>query len=76
MNFPKINLHIHSTFSDGRNTIKQIIKRAIQLNLSYICITDHFTNSWKAGVIPTLNNEENNSVQKPSIGCNIKWKDS
>ena len=24
----------------------------------------------------TLNNEENNSVQKPSIGCNIKWKDS
>ena len=24
----------------------------------------------------TLNNVDNNSVQKPSIGCNIKWKAS
>jgi len=58
MNVPKVNLHIHSTFSDGRNTIKQIIEKAIKLNLNYICITDHFSNSWKSNVIPTLSDDE------------------
>ncbi len=56
MEFPKINLHIHSNYSDGRNSIKQIVKKSLKLGLDYIAITDHFTNSWKAGVIPTLNN--------------------
>lgn len=53
--FPKINLHIHSNYSDGINNIKQIVKKALKLGLDYIAITDHFTNSWKAGIIPTLN---------------------
>ncbi len=55
MQFPKINLHIHSNYSDGINNIKQIVKKALKLGLDYIAITDHFTNSWKAGIIPTLN---------------------
>ena len=50
MTFPKINLHIHSVYSDGKNTIEQIVKRALKLELRYIAITDHFTNSWKAWV--------------------------
>jgi DNA polymerase (family 10) len=54
--FPKINLHIHSTYSDGRNSIEQIVSSALKMYLKYICITDHFTNSWKADHIPTLNN--------------------
>ncbi|GAH35851.1 unnamed protein product [marine sediment metagenome] len=53
---PKLNLHIHSIYSDGRNTIKQIVKKALKTDLDYICITDHFTNSWKADLIPNLNN--------------------
>ena len=57
MPFPKINLHIHSNYSDGKQTIKQIINKAIKLELNYIAITDHFTNSWKAWV-SSLNNYE------------------
>ena len=53
---PKLNLHIHSTYSDGRNSIEQIVKSGMKTDLDYICITDHFTNSWKADLIPNLNN--------------------
>jgi len=55
MELPKLNLHIHSKFSDGRNTISQIVSAALDKGLDYICITDHFTNSWKADIIPNLN---------------------
>ena len=55
MEMPKLNLHIHSTYSDGRNSISQIVSAALDKDLDYICITDHFTNSWKADVIPNLN---------------------
>ncbi len=55
MELPKLNLHIHSKFSDGRNSISQIVSTALDMGLDYICITDHFTNSWKADVIPNLN---------------------
>jgi len=55
MELPKLNLHIHSKFSDGRNSISQIVLTALDKGLDYICITDHFTNSWKADVIPNLN---------------------
>ncbi|MFW9972986.1 MAG: PHP domain-containing protein [Candidatus Odinarchaeota archaeon] len=57
MSFPKINLHIHSTYSDGKNSIAQIVKRALSLKLNYIAITDHLTNSWKAWVSTLKNNE-------------------
>ncbi|MFX0036890.1 MAG: PHP domain-containing protein [Candidatus Hermodarchaeota archaeon] len=57
MLFPKMNLHIHSNYSDGKNTIQQIVKKAIKLELDYIAITDHFTDSWKSWV-STLNNYE------------------
>jgi len=55
MELPKLNLHIHSKFSDGKNSLSQIVSAALDKGLDYICITDHFTNSWKADVIPNLN---------------------
>lgn len=58
MNFPRLNFHIHSSFSDGKNSIKQIVNESINLGLEYIAITDHFSNSWKARVIPTLDSAE------------------
>ena len=57
MLIPKINLHIHSSYSDGNNTIDHIVKKAIDHELRYIAITDHFTNSWKAKLIPNLNSK-------------------
>jgi len=58
MIFPKINLHIHSTYSDGKNSIRDIVEKSFKLGLDCICITDHFTNSWKAKVIPSLDSKE------------------
>lgn len=55
MELPKVNLHIHSRYSDGKNSVSQIVSAALTKGLDYICITDHFTNSWKADVIPNLN---------------------
>ncbi|MCK4239115.1 MAG: PHP domain-containing protein, partial [Candidatus Lokiarchaeota archaeon] len=55
MEFPRVNLHIHSNFSDGAKTIEEIVLESLRLGLDYIAITDHFTNTWKANIIKTLN---------------------
>lgn len=41
MRNPLADLHIHSTYSDGLLTPSEIVKHAIQLNLTTIAITDH-----------------------------------
>lgn len=38
-----IDLHMHSTHSDGTDTVMDILKKAQEKNLSYISITDHNT---------------------------------
>lgn len=38
-----IDLHIHTTISDGTNTLKEIISKANELKLEVISITDHDT---------------------------------
>ena len=39
----KANLHIHTTYSDGVETIDEIIEKAKIYNFDYIAITDHDT---------------------------------
>ncbi len=39
---PRYDLHIHSSYSDGRDGIEDIVHRADQLHLEMIAITDHF----------------------------------
>ncbi|TFG01692.1 MAG: PHP domain-containing protein, partial [Promethearchaeota archaeon] len=51
-------LHTHTVFSDGKNSIKQMVTQAVKLNLNHLAITDHFSDSWKSNVIPTLNSAE------------------
>ena len=58
MIFPKINLHCHSNYSDGKNSIDEIVAKAVKIGLDFLAITDHFTDSWKSGIIPTLNSIE------------------
>lgn len=41
--FKRINLHIHTKFSDGAFKPKKIIERSIENNLDIISITDHDT---------------------------------
>ena len=39
--------HMHTTFSDGKNTIKEMVETAKKLGLSEIAITDHVWKSTK-----------------------------
>ncbi|MBI2305068.1 MAG: PHP domain-containing protein [Chloroflexi bacterium] len=39
----KADLHLHTTASDGQLTPRQLVKRAAELGLSHIAITDHDT---------------------------------
>ena len=36
-----IDLHMHSVYSDGTDTVEEILKKAEKLKLKYISITDH-----------------------------------
>jgi len=36
-----IDLHIHSTFSDGRDSVEEIVEKANELGLTHLSITDH-----------------------------------
>lgn len=48
MELNKLDLHIHSTYSDGSLTIKEIVDKAIISGMSRIAITDHDSiESWK-----------------------------
>ncbi|MBN1398597.1 MAG: PHP domain-containing protein [Bacteroidetes bacterium] len=38
---PRADLHLHTTYSDGARTPKEIVQRAHAANLSVIAITDH-----------------------------------
>ena len=39
--YNKVNLHIHSNFSDGKSDFDELILQAKKLNMKYISITDH-----------------------------------
>ena len=39
--YNKVNLHIHSNFSDGKEDFDKLVLQAKKLNMKYISITDH-----------------------------------
>jgi DNA polymerase (family 10) len=49
----KGDLHSHSNFSDGKNTILEMAKKAEQLGYEYIAITDHSPTSYIANGLST-----------------------
>ena len=42
-NMKQVDLHVHSTYSDGTNTPSELIAIASSKNLSAIALTDHDT---------------------------------
>ena len=66
-----INLHIHSTFSDGSLTPKEIYNQAITLNIDHYAITDHHSVDayieLSKFVGPTLINSSNSPKLWPGI---------
>jgi phosphoribosyl 1,2-cyclic phosphate 1,2-diphosphodiesterase len=39
----KLDLHVHSTFSDGSMSVDELFKLAFQMGISHLAITDHDT---------------------------------
>ncbi len=42
-------LHVHTTYSDGANTIEEMVKHSLELGYSYLGITDHSKSAYYAG---------------------------
>src|SRR5690606_16995703 len=42
------DLHMHSTWSDGRDTIPAMVQSAQQLGYEYVAITDHSQRAWSS----------------------------
>jgi len=63
--FKNVNLHIHSTHSDGRVEFKKLIEEADSLNLKCYSITDH--NSIEG--YKNLNNKPQNLITGVEFDC-------
>ena len=53
----RADLHVHSTFSDGRDTVMRLLKEAIKRNLNVLSITDHDTIQGSMEAIEIVNSE-------------------
>jgi DNA polymerase (family 10) len=42
------DLHMHTTWSDGRNTIEEMVLASAQLGYQYVAITDHSESAWSS----------------------------
>lgn len=40
-NYKNSNLHLHSTYTDGRNSIQEMVEESVKLGLNTIAFTDH-----------------------------------
>lgn len=65
----KIDLHIHTTASDGEYSPKEVIELAIQKNMETIAITDHDTISGLNEALEYSKNKKIRVVKGVEIGC-------
>jgi DNA polymerase (family 10) len=47
------DLHMHSTWSDGRNTVADMVSASRQLGYEYVAITDHSERAWSSRTLGT-----------------------
>ena len=67
-----IDLHTHSTYSDGTLTPVEIIKLAEEINLKAVALTDHDTVS---GIDDFLNCKNNLVEKVPGVEISVEMKD-
>lgn len=60
-----IDLHIHTTYSDGRNSVEEMVKKALALGLKKIAITDHVwkTSDWFDGYYEHIKSIDLNGIE-------------
>ncbi len=68
----KGELHCHSTYSDGQNSIEDMAKKAMELGYEYIAITDHSPNLAVAnGLDEKALKEKKQEIEKVSKGLDF-----
>lgn len=68
----KGELHVHSTYSDGKNSIEEMVQNAIRMGYSYLAISDHSPKLRVAGGVSVENLEKK---RKEIDRLNKKYKD-
>lgn len=50
---PQVDAHLHSTFSDGHNTLEEMLQAAVERRLQAVAITDHVwrSSTWFASYV-------------------------
>ncbi|MCD6095606.1 MAG: PHP domain-containing protein [Thermoprotei archaeon] len=74
--YPRIDLHMHTRHSDGRNTIEEMIRAAEANDLEVIAITDHIfcpikRPTWLDTAIREVNKAKENASLKVLLGVEI-----
>lgn len=68
----KGEFHVHSTYSDGRNTIEEMVQKAMALGYQYLAVSDH---SEKLRVARGVSAEDLKKKKKEIDRLNKKYRD-
>lgn len=70
------DMHLHSNFSDGENTLEEMTRAAIDLGINRICFTDHVWHSskWIPDYIEELKSLKRKYSEKISIAIGFEAK--
>lgn len=71
----KIDLHVHSTFSDGTYTPEQLVEAAFEAGLSAIAITDHDTTDGIPVAIRAAKERDLEIIAGVELSCEYKQKE-
>ena len=71
----KIDLHVHSTFSDGTYTPEQLVDAAFEAGLSAIAITDHDTIDGVPVAIRAAKKRDLEIIAGVELSCEYKQKE-
>ena len=71
----KIDLHVHSTFSDGTFTPEQLVSAAIDADLSAIAITDHDTTAGISDAKYAATNSNLEIIPGVELSCEYNQKE-
>lgn len=58
MEMPFVDLHFHSTHSDGRTPLGEMVRRARELGIQYFAITDHYSDERFASLYRRMNRKQ------------------
>ncbi|MEM4155832.1 MAG: PHP domain-containing protein, partial [Archaeoglobaceae archaeon] len=63
----KAELHVHSNFSDGKDSVERILKTAVEKKIDVISITDHDTIDGSLSAIEFVSTEKLPLIVIPGI---------